>query len=163
MSDADRTTTSHTASEDISDSDQYITKAEDTLYEISRYLENHRALVSPVGPIAASASASARGHKISFRAMIYDDCRRWSMQLEDVFAAQGISSQTKFAALTTLLTEVEAHVVRDLTMMGDERPSKIFDAATSLFIKRYELIVHQRLTRALSMSGLEVDENPTHG
>ena len=41
VSAADRTTTSHTASEDISDSDQYTTKAEDTLFEISRYLENH--------------------------------------------------------------------------------------------------------------------------
>ena len=138
VSDADRTTTSHTASEDISDSDQYITKAEDTSFEISRYLENHPALVSPVAPIAASASASARGHTISFRAMTHDHCRLWFMQLEDVFAAHGISSQTnKFAALTTLLTEEEAYVVRDLTMMGDERPSNVFDAAMSLFIKRY--------------------------
>ena len=137
VSAADRTTTSHPASEDISDSDQYITKAEDTLFEISRYLENHPALVGPVTPIAASASASARGHDISFRAMTHDDCRLWFMQLEDFFAAHGISSQTnKFAALTTLLTEEEAYVVRDLTMMGDERPSNVFDAAMSLFIKR---------------------------
>ena len=92
VSAADRTTTSHTASEDISDSDQYITKAEDTLFEISRYLENHPSLVSPVASIAASASASARGHTISFRAMTHDDCRLWFMQMEDVFAAQGISS-----------------------------------------------------------------------
>ena len=84
--------TSHTASDDISDSDQYITKAEDTLFEISRYLENHPAVVSPVAPIPASASA--RGHNIYFRAMTHDDCRLWFMQLEDVFAAQGISSQT---------------------------------------------------------------------
>ena len=159
VSAADRAT-SHTASDDISDSDQYITKAEDTLFEISRYLENHPAVVSPVAPIPASASA--RGHKISFRAMTHDDCRLWFMQLEDVFAAQGISSQTnKFAALTTLLTEEEAYVVRDLTMMGDERPPTVFDAAMSLFIKQYELTVHQRLTRALSMSGLEVGEKPS--
>ena len=162
VSAADRTTTSHTASDDISDSDQYVTKAEDTLFEISRYLENHPALVSPVAPIAASASASARGHKISFHAMTHDDCRLWFMKLEDVFAAQGISSQTnKFAPFSTLLTEEEAYVVRDLTMMGDERPSNVFDAAMSLLIKRYELTVHQRLTRALSMSGLEVDEKPS--
>ena len=159
---ADRTTMSHTASEDISDSDQYITKAENTLFEISRYLENHPALVSPVAPFAASASASARGHTISFRAMTHVDCRLWFMQLEDVFAAQGISSQTnKFAALTTLLTEDEAYVVRDLTLMGDERPSNVFDAAMSLFIKRYELTVHKRLTRALSTRGQEVDEKPS--
>ena len=94
--------------------------------------------------------------------MTHNDCRLWFMQLEDVFASQGISSQTnKFAALTTLLTEEEAYVVRDLTMMGDERPSYVLDAAMSLFIKRYELTVHQRLTRALSMSGLEVDEKPS--
>ena len=40
---ADRTTRSHTVIEDISDSDQYVTKAEYTLFEISRYLENHPA------------------------------------------------------------------------------------------------------------------------
>ena len=102
MSAADRTT-SHTASDDISDSDEYITKAEDTLFEISRYLENHPVVASPVAPIAASASA--RGHKIYFRAITHDDCRLLFMQLEDVFAAQGIASQTnKFAALTTLIT-----------------------------------------------------------
>ena len=159
---ADRTTTSHTVSDDINDSDQYVTKAEDTLFEISRYLENHPADVNPVVSIAASVSSSARGHNISFRAMTHDDCRLWFAQLEDVFASLGISSQTnKFAALTTLLTEEEAYVVRDLTMMGDERPSNVFDAARALFVKRYELTVHQRLTRALSMSGLEVDEKPS--
>ena len=73
-----------------------------------------------------------------------------------------MSSQTnKFAALTTLLTEEEAYVVHDLTMMGDDRPSNVFDAAMSLFVKRYELTVHQRLTRALSMSGLAADEKPS--
>ena len=45
--------------------------------------------------------------------------------------------------------------------MGDERPSNVFDAAMSLFVKRYELTVHQRLTRALSVSGLAVDEKPS--
>ena len=49
---ADRTTTSHTVSEDISDSDQYVTKAEDTLFEISRYLDNHPAEVNPAVSIA---------------------------------------------------------------------------------------------------------------
>ena len=49
---ADRTTTSHTVSEDISDSDQYVTKAEDILFEISRYLDNHPAEVNPAVYIA---------------------------------------------------------------------------------------------------------------
>ena len=162
VSAADRTTTSHTASEDISDSDQYTTKAEDTLFEISRYLENHPTEVTPVMPIAAPVPSSAKGHKISFRAMTHDDCRLWFAQLEDVFALLGMSLQNnKFSTLTTLLTEEEAYVVRDLTMMGDERPSNVFDAAMSLFVKRYELTVHQRLTRALSMSGLAADEKPS--
>ena len=159
---ADRTTTSHTVSEDISDSDQYVTKAEDTLFEISRYLENHPAEVNPAVSIAASVPSSARDHEISFRAMTHDDCRLWFAQLEDVFASLGISSQNnKFAALTTLLTEEEAYVVRDLTMTGDERPSNVFDAAMSLFVKRYEFTVHQRITRAKSMNGLAVDEKPS--
>ena len=133
-----------------------------SLFEISRYLENHPAEVNPAVSIAASVPSSARGHKISFRAMTHDDCRLWFAQLEDVFAFLGISSQTnKFAALTTLLTEEEAYVVRDLTMMGDERPSNVFNAAMSLFVKRYELTVHQRITRALSMNGLAVAEKPS--
>ena len=37
----------------------------------------------------------------------------------------------------------------------------VFDAAMSLYIKLFELTVHQRLTRALSMSDLEVDEKPS--
>ena len=107
-----RTTTSHTVSDDINDSDQYVTNAEDTLFEISRYLENHPADVNPVVSIAASVLSSARGHNISFRAMTHDDCRLWFAQLEDVFASLGISSQTnKFAALTTLLTEEEAYTL----------------------------------------------------
>ena len=44
----DRTTTSHTVSEDIHDSDEYVTNAEDTLFEISRYLDNHPADVNPL-------------------------------------------------------------------------------------------------------------------
>ena len=43
-------------------------------------------------------------------------------------------------------------------MIGDERPSNVFDAAMSLFVKRYELTVHQRLTRTLSMSGLSTSQ-----
>ena len=31
----------------------------------------------------------------------------------------------------------------------------------SLFVKRYELTVHQRITRAMSMNGLAVDEKPS--
>ena len=69
--------------------------------------------------------------------MTHDDCRLWFMQLQDVFSAQGISSQVnKFAGLTMLLTEEEAYVVRDLTMLGSERSADVFDAAMALLIKR---------------------------
>ena len=84
------------------------------------------------------------------------------MQLEDVFSSQGITSQiTKFAALTTLLTEDEAYVVRDLTLMGDDRPMDVFDAAKRLFIHQYELSVHQRLSQAFAMGGIQADEKPS--
>ena len=52
-------------------------------------------------------------------------------------------------------------MVRDLTMLGSERPADVFDAAMALFIKHYELTVHQRLTRALAMGGIETDEKPS--
>ena len=81
VSAADRTTTSHTVSEDISDSDQYVTKAEDTLFEISRYLENHPAEVNPAVSVDTSVPSSARGHKISFRVMTHHDCRLLFAQL----------------------------------------------------------------------------------
>lgn len=57
------------------------------------------------------------------------------MQLEHVFTAQRIMPQTnKFAALTSLLTEEEAYVVCDLTVVGSDRPSNIFDAAQNMFL-----------------------------
>ena len=84
------------------------------------------------------------------------------MQLDDVFSSQGITSQiTKFAALTNLLTEDEAYVVRDLTLMRDDRPMDVFDAAKRLFIHQYELIVHQRLSQAFAMGGIQADEKPS--
>ena len=94
--------------------------------------------------------------------MTHDDCHLWFMQLEDVFSSQGITSQiTKFAALTTLLTEDEAYVVRDLTLMGDDRPMDVFDAAKKLFIHQYQLSVHQRLSQAFAMGGIQADEKPS--
>ena len=62
--------------------------------------------------------------------MTHDDCGLWFAQLEDVFSSLGITSQTnKFAALTTLLTEEEAYVVRDLTLLGRERPADVFEVS----------------------------------
>ena len=54
------------------------------------------------------------------------------------------------SALPTLLSEEEAYMVRDLTMMGEERPLNVFDEAKMLFFERYELTFHQRLTRVLA-------------
>ena len=48
-------------------------------------------------------------------------------------------------------------MIRDLTMMGEERPANVFDAART----RYELTVHQRLTRAMAMGGIATDEKPS--
>ena len=59
-----------------------------------------------------------------------------------------------------LLTE-EAYVVRDLTLLGSERPGDVFDTARTLFVQRFELTVHQRLTRALAMGGIEANEKPS--
>ncbi len=79
--------------------------------------------------------------------------------MEDVCSYLGITSQTKkFAALTTLLTEEEAYVVRDLTLLGRERPADVFDTARTLFVQRFELTIHQRLTRAFAIGGVDVNE-----
>ena len=96
--------------------------------------------------------------------MTHDDCGLWFAQLEDVFSSLGITSQTnKFAALTTLLTEEEAYVVRGLTLLGRESPADVFDTARMLFVQRFELTIHQRFTRAFAIGGVDVNEKPSPG
>ena len=151
--------TSRTAAEYVADADEYLIKAEEMLFEASRYMD--RRVVAPI--IHATTSTSAgKGSRILFRALTHDDCELWFVQLEDVFATQGVDSQVaKFAALTTLITEEEAYVIRDLTMMGDARPTNVFDEAKRKFSQRYQLTVDQRLTRALAMGGIGADEKPS--
>ena len=55
-----------------------------------------------------------------------------------------------------MLTEYEAYVVRDLTLIGDDRPMDVFDAAKQLFIHQYQLTVHQ--SQAFAMGGIQADE-----
>ena len=120
----DKPTMSRTVSEDIINSAEYITSAEDMLFEACRYVESHSPQTSNISTTVASNVSEPRGQKMSFRPMTHDDCGLWFAQLEDVFSSLGITSQTiKFAALITLLTEDEAYVVRDLTLMGRERPA----------------------------------------
>ena len=154
------TLTTRSISEDIAASEEYVTAADEFMFETGRYIE-----MNPIIPPTTNAihvSAPGINHRISFRPMTHDDCYLWFMQLDDVFSSQGITSQiTKFAALTTLLTEDEAYVVRDLTLMGDDRPMDVFDAAKKLFIHQYQLTVHQRLSQAFAMGGIQADEKPS--
>ena len=153
---------SRTVSEDIINSAEYITSAEDMLFVTCRYIESHSPQTSNISTTAASNVSEPRGQKVSFRPMTHDDCGLWFAQLEDVFSSLGITSQTnKFAALTTLLTEEEAYVVRDLTLLGRERPADVFDTARMLFVQRFELTIHQRLTRAFAIGGVDVNEKPS--
>ena len=95
------------------------------MFETGRYIE-----MNPIPPTTNAIPATGKNHRISFRPMTHDDCHLWFMQLEDVSSSQGITSQiTQFAALTTLLTDDEAYVVRGLTLMGNDRPMDVFDAA----------------------------------
>ena len=151
-----------TVSEDIINSDEYTTRAEDMLFEACRYIESHSPQTSNISTTAASNVSEPRGQKVCFRPMTHDDCGLWFAQLEDVFSSLGITSQTnKCAALTTLLTEEEAYVVRDLTLLGCERPADVFDTARMLFVQRFELTIHQRLTRAFAIGGVDVNEKPS--
>ena len=151
------TLTKRSISEDIAASEEYVTAADEFMFETGRYIE-----MNPIPPATNAIPATGKSHSISFRPMTHDDCHLWFMQLEDVFSSQGITSQiTQFAALTTLLTEDQAYVVRDLTLMGDDRPMDVFDAAKRLFIHQYELTVHQRLSQAFAMGGIQADEKPS--
>ena len=119
---SDKPIMSRTVSEDIINSAEYITSAEDMLFEACRYIESHSSQTSNISTTVASNVSEPRGQKVSFRHMTHDDCGLWFAKLEDVFSSLGITSQTnKFAALTTLLTEEEAYVVRDLTLLRCER------------------------------------------
>ena len=137
------------------------TRADEVIFEANRYIETPPA-PPPAAPPAVATSSDSKGYQISFRSMTLEDCRLWCQPLEDFVTVQDITSQiNKFTTLTTLLSEEEAFVIRDLTMMGEERPANVFDAARTLFIERYELTVHQRLTRAMAMSGIATDEKPS--
>ena len=158
----DKPIMSRTVSEDIINSADYITSAEDMLFEACRYIESHSPQASNISTTVASNVSEPRGQKVSFRPMTHDDCGLWFAQLEDVFSSLGITSQTnKFAALTTLLTEEEAYVVRDLTLLGRKRPADVFDTARKLFVQRFDLTIHQRLTRAFAIGGVDVNEKPS--
>ena len=158
----DKPIISRTVSEDIIDSDEYITSAEDMLFEACRYIESHSPQTSITSTTVASNVSEPRGQRVSFRPMTHDDRVLWFAQLKDVFSSLGITSQTnKFTALTTLLTEEEAYVVRDLTLLGRERPADVFDTARTLFVQRFELTIHQRLTRAFAIGGVDVNEKPS--
>ena len=153
---------SRTVSEDIINSAEYITSAQDMLFEACGYIESHSPQTSNISTTVASNVSEPRGQKVSFRPMTHDDCGLWFAQLEDVFSSLGITSQTnKFAALTTLFTEEEAYVVRDLTLLGRERPADVFDTARKLFVQRFDLTIHQRLTRAFAIGGVDVNEKPS--
>ena len=93
---------------------------------------------------------------------MHDDCELWFAQLEDVFSSLGITQQTnKFAAVTTLLTEEEAYVVRDLTLLRRERPVDVLYTGRTRFVQRVELTNHQRLTCAFVIGGVDVNEKPS--
>ena len=81
----DKPIMSRTVSEDIINSAEYITSAEDMLFEACRYIESHSPQTSNISTTVASNVSEPRGQKVSFRPMTHDDCGLWFAQLEDVF------------------------------------------------------------------------------
>ena len=51
--------------------------------------------------------------------------------------------------------------MRDLTLLGRERLADVFDTARMLFVQRFELTIHQRLTSAFAIGGVDVNEKPS--
>ena len=51
--------------------------------------------------------------------------------------------------------------MRDLTLLGRERPADVFDTARKLFVQRFDLTIHQRLTRAFAIGCVDVNEKPS--
>ena len=51
-------------------------------------------------------------------------------------------------------------MVRDLTL-GCERPVNVFDTARMFFVQRFELTIHQRVTRAFTICGVDVNKKPS--
>ena len=92
------TLTTYSISEDVATCEEYLTAADEFMFETGRYIE-----MNPIPPTTSAISATGKSRNISFRPMTHDDCHFWFMQLDDVFVSQRITSHiTKFAALTTL-------------------------------------------------------------
>ena len=73
----DKPIMSRTVSEDIINSAEYITSAEDMLFEACRYIESHSAQTSNISTTVASYVSEPRGQRVSFRPMTHDDCGRF--------------------------------------------------------------------------------------
>ena len=74
------TLTKRSISEDIAASEEYVTAADEFMFETGRYIE-----MNPIIPPTTNAiSTTGKSHRISFRPMTHDDCHLWFMQLEDV-------------------------------------------------------------------------------
>ena len=102
----DKPIMSRTVSEDIINSAEYITSAEDMAFEAWRYIESHSPWTSNISTTVASNVSEPRGQKVSFHHMTHDGCGLCFAQLEDVSSSLGITTQTnKFAGIATLLTE----------------------------------------------------------
>ena len=69
----DKPIISRTVGEDIIDSDEYITSAEDMLFEACRYIESHSPQTSIIFTMVASNVSDHCGQKVSFRPMTHDD------------------------------------------------------------------------------------------
>ena len=81
----DKPIMSHTVREDIINYAEYITRAEDLLFEACRYIESHSHQTSNISTTVASNVSEPRRQKVFFRTMTHDDCGLWFAQLEDVF------------------------------------------------------------------------------
>lgn len=112
--------------------------------------------------VKSPATYSNRGpKKVTFRPLDHDNVQLWIRQVEDVFDTMGIDGQlNRFTTLTTLLNDLEATAIQDLTMT-DPRPRDVFNQAKQLLYARYDRPVHERLTRAIAMGGFDTDESPS--
>ena len=78
------TLTTRYISKDVAASEEYVTAADEFMFETGRYIE-----MNPIPATTNTISATGKGHKSSFRPMTHGDCHLWFMHLENVFLSQG--------------------------------------------------------------------------
>ena len=94
-------------------SDEYITGAEEIMFEAHRYIENHSPQTSIISATVASNVSEPRGQNVSSRPITHDDSGLWFVRLEYVFLLWDYVTNKHVCGSHNVVDRRIAYVVRD--------------------------------------------------